>query len=174
VTHQLIGNFVYLMPTPFGDSRLAKQVLGGWQIAGIWRGRTGLPMRITQTGGRPDIIDLKGAVNTACCSYGNLQYLKVAAFRLVDISRASNRTVRRGHAGNAPVRGPGQTSLDLSLLKNFSIGEKKNLELKGDILNAFNQTLYRDISTSMSSINFGQVIATDPSRTIQLQLRLSF
>jgi len=131
-------------------------------------------MRITQTGGRPDIVKLKGAVNSACCSYGDLQYLNVSAFQLVDVSRASGRTIRRGHSGNAPVRGPGQTSLDLSVLKNFSIGEKKNIELKGDILNAFNQTLYRDISTNMSSINFGQVTATDPSRTIQLQLRLSF
>jgi Carboxypeptidase regulatory-like domain/TonB-dependent Receptor Plug Domain len=174
VTHQLIGNFVYQLPTPFGGSRVGKYVLGGWELAGIWRGRTGLPMRITQTGGRPDITNLKAAVNTDCCRYGNLQYLNVAAFQLVDVARASGRTIRRGHAGNAPVRGPGQTSLDLSVLKNFSIGERKSIELKGDILNAFNQTLYRDISTNMNSINFGQVTATDPSRTVQIQLRLSF
>ena len=42
------------------------------------------------------------------------------------------------------------------------------------VLNALNQTQYKDVSTNMSSITFGQIIQTESARTIQLQLRLSF
>jgi hypothetical protein len=69
----------------------------------------------------------------------------------------------------------------ISLGKSFSIREEKKLELKADMLNAFNHTNYSAgtaqvpaISTDMNSITFGQATGTDPARTIQLQLRLTF
>ncbi|MBI4474745.1 MAG: TonB-dependent receptor, partial [Acidobacteria bacterium] len=74
VTHQVIGNWVYQIPSGFANS-LARHTIGGWQIAGIWRASTGENLGVTQTGGRPDLIDFGGAVNKQCCSYGNLQYL---------------------------------------------------------------------------------------------------
>ena len=180
VTHQLVSNWVYRLPTPFHYAA-ARQILGGWEISGIWRAQTGENLGVTQTGGRPDLLDIKGAVNKNCCSYGNLQYLNPAAFQQVPISRASNRTIRRGSMGNRPLRGPGSSTFDISLGKSFSIREEKKLELKADMLNAFNHTNYSAgtaqvpaISTDMNSITFGQATGTDPARTIQLQLRLTF
>jgi hypothetical protein len=43
VTHNVSIDWVYQAPTPFAASPVARQVLGGWQISGIWRGQTGLP-----------------------------------------------------------------------------------------------------------------------------------
>jgi hypothetical protein len=174
VTHSFVVDWVYRVPTPFANSTVARQALGGWQVSGIWRARTGIPLTISQTGGRPDIVNFNGAVDKNCCSYGNLQYLNPAAFQLVPVNNASSRTVRRGHAGAAPLRGPGQVNLDLSLGKSFSLGETKNLELKADMLNALNQTQYTGIATNMSGINFGLVTGTASARVIQLQLRFAF
>src|SRR5205823_9369293 len=145
IMHSLVINYVYQVPTPFINSALSRQVLGGWQISGIWRGQTGAPLFITQTGGRPDILDLKAAVNAECCSFGNTQYLNPAAFQLQPVITASGRTPRRGYASGTPVRGPGINNLDLSLGKAFSLAEKKNLELKVDMLNALNGTQYTSI-----------------------------
>ena len=39
--------------------------------------------------GRPDLIDIEGAVNQNCCSFGNLQYLNRAAFVQLPVVTAS-------------------------------------------------------------------------------------
>jgi hypothetical protein len=64
--------------------------------------------------------------------------------------------------------------LNLSLGKNFSIGEGRTLEFKADMQNALNQTQYSNVSTNLSSVNFGQVTGTYGARIVQVQLRLAF
>ena len=118
VMHSVIVDWVYQVPTPFNNSVVGRQVLGGWQISGIWRGNTGAPITITQTGGRPDLMDIEGAVNKKCCSFGNLQYLNPDAFVLLPVVVASGRTPRRGNISGTPVRGPAYTNLSLSLGKS--------------------------------------------------------
>jgi hypothetical protein len=174
ILHYVAIDWVYSVPTPFASSAVARQVLGGWQVAGIWRGRTGSPLGVSQTGGRPDIVDIKGAVNGNCCGFGNLQYLNPAAFQRVAVSSASSLTVRRGHANSTPLRGPANTNLDLSFGKSFPVTEASKLELRTDMQNALNSTQYNGVSTNMNNSDFGQIISTRPGRVIQVQLRLSF
>ena len=173
VTHQVSVDWFYQAPTPFSNSWVGRQVLGGWSLSGIWRGRTGQPLGVTQTGGRPDLLDGNGAVNTKCCSFGNLQYLNSTAFALVSVP-SSGRTIRRGNSGATPLRGPGIWNLDLAFGKNFIVNEGLKLELKADMANAFNHTQYSGIATNMSGIGFGGVTSTLRARVIQLQLRLAF
>jgi hypothetical protein len=174
ITHQFITEWVYEVPNLSGKLGVARHVLGGWQLSGLLRAETGTNIGISQTGGRPDLLDKDGAVNKSCCSYGNLQYLNIAAFSQVEVSRASNRTVRRGIMANRALRGPGSKTVDLSLGKNFSIKEGKRVEFKVDMLNAFNIVNYSSISTSMTNVNFGQADGTDPAREVQIQLRIIF
>jgi hypothetical protein len=172
VTHNVSIDWFYQAPTPFSNSRIARHVLGGWNISGIWRARTGLPLGVTQTGGRPDLVS-DNAVNTTCCSFGNLQYLNSAAFQLVTVP-SSGRTIRRGTAGATALRGPGIWNLDLAFGKSFALTEGLKLEMKADMSNAFNHTQYSGIATNLSGIGFGEVTSTLPARVIQLQMRLAF
>ena len=174
VGHSFSVDWVYQAPAPFAASPVARNLLGGWQIAGIWRARTGLPLTVTQTGGRPDIIDLKSAVNTTCCSFGNLQYLNPAAFALVNVPRASGLTIRRGYANYYPLTSPGIWNVDLSVAKNFSINESTKFELRADMVNALNHTQYTTVATNMNGLAFGQATGTASARVIQVQLRLAF
>jgi hypothetical protein len=174
VAHDFSMDVLYDIPTPFRNSTFAKHVLGGWQIAGIVKATTGEPLKVTQTGGRPDLIDIEGAVNKSCCSFGNLQYLNRSAFAQLPVVTASGRTARRGHESNSPLRTPGYSNLNVSIGKNFSIAEGKTLEFKADMQNALNQTQYTNVSTSLSSVNFGQVTGTNGARIVQVQLRLAF
>jgi hypothetical protein len=174
VTHNVSIDWFYQAPTLFSNSRFGRALLGGWSISGIWRGRTGLPLGVTQTGGRPDLIDIENAVNGTCCSFGNLQYLNSAAFQLVTIPIASGRTIRRGTAGATALRGPGMWNLDLALGRNFNLKEKTKLELRADLSNALNHTQYSGLSTNLSGIGFGQITSTLPARVIQVQARISF
>jgi hypothetical protein len=173
-THSVSADWVYQAPTPFADSSIARQVLGGWELAGIWKARTGLPLGISQTGGRPDMIDGENAVNKKCCSFGNLQYLNAAAFQRLAVPTASGRTIRRGNINSTPLRGPGAWNIDLSMGKTFKLSERKGLEFKADMLNVLNHTNYTGISTNLTGIDFGLANATSDPRVIQLQLRLAF
>jgi len=173
VAHSFSIDWLYQAPTPFKNYQMARQILGGWNIAGIWRARTGLPLGATQTGGRPDFVDFTNAVNDNCCSYRNVQYLNAAAFSLVPVP-SSGRTIRRGNVGATALRGPGIWNLDLSLGKNFKVTETTQFEFRTDMLNAFNHTQYSGIQTNLSGNGFGEAISTLPARAIQLQLRLSF
>jgi len=174
VTHNVVIDWVYQIPTLFRNSAVGRTILGGWQLSGIWKGATGVPIGVTQTGGRPDIVDFKNAVNKECCSFGNLQYLNPAAFQQVPINRGSNLTIRRGYSSFAPLRGPGIINVDVSLGKSFALAEKKDIELKADILNLLNQTQYTTISTNMDALTFGRAVDVRSPRVIQLQLRLTF
>jgi len=174
IMHYVAADWVYEVPGLFRNSRAAQRVLGGWQFSGIFRANSGPALGVTQTGGRPDILDIKNQVNKECCGFGRLQYLNPAAYRLVPVSSASSRTVRRGEANATPVRGPGNWNVDFSLGKNFPITEGKTLELKADLQNALNHTQYINVSTNLSGINFGQVNGTRTARVVQLQLRFAF
>jgi hypothetical protein len=173
VSHNVSIDWYYQAPTPFSNSWVGRQVLGGWNISGIWRARTGLPLGVTQTGGRPDLLSKDTAVNGQCCGFGNLQYLNPAAFALVTVP-SSGRTIRRGNSGATPLRGPGIWNLDLAFGKTFAVNEGLKLELKADMANALNHTQYSGIATNLSGIGFGEVTSAAAARVIQLQLRLAF
>ena len=46
--------------------------------------------------------------------------------------------MRPGNAGRGVVRGPGFENWDLSLKKNFALGERFNLQLRGESFNLLN------------------------------------
>jgi hypothetical protein len=62
--------------------------LGGRQVSGTWKARTGLPLGVSQRGGRPDIIDFGNAVHTNCCDCREQLMLPAKVFdRCVLMSR---------------------------------------------------------------------------------------
>ena len=65
-------------------------------------------------------------------------------------------------------------NVDLSVNRDFRLAEGKRIELRSELTNALNHTQYNRIQTSMSTVGFGQVNATRPSRKVQVQLRLAF
>jgi hypothetical protein len=77
------------------SSPVARHLLGGWQVAGIFRARTGEPLIVTQAsskaGSRPDVIDAGNAINQKCCDINNnvMQYLNPASFQAVPLNAVS-------------------------------------------------------------------------------------
>jgi Carboxypeptidase regulatory-like domain/TonB dependent receptor-like, beta-barrel len=179
VTHNFIGDVIYQTPGAGWSSPLARHVLGSWQIAAIFRVRTGEPLTVTQSGrdaARPDVIDAANAVNKDCCDIGsnNMQYLNPAAFQLVPNNPVSRETSRAGNASTGQFRAPGLKNIDVSLGKFFNIGGQKRIEVRADILNALNWVNYVAVSTNRSASNFGQITGTAAARVAQLQARFSF
>jgi hypothetical protein len=72
------------------------------------------------------------------------------------------------------LRGPGQTNLDLSIVKHFKIREGMNVELRGDAFNVLNHTEFQNPNVSPTSASFGQISTTYDPRVLQLALHLQF
>jgi hypothetical protein len=88
---------------------------------------------------------------------------------------------------NVYVTGPKFTRFDLNIMKKFKFSERFNFELRGEVLNAFNNINFLNLTgndqTSMSNQRFGQVTTayTDLSNTqdpggrlVQIVLRFNF
>ena len=146
---------------PFGKgrpylhtSRLLDYAVGGWTATGIERLAGGFPYiaylsDANQLGDlthsiRPDItpgVPLLNPLYDRSCPIGAgcQPYLNPSAFQRPAL----------GSLGNAPrtldgVRGPMQQNFDLSLQKNFSLGEsgKRRLQFRIDLLNALNHPTF--------------------------------
>jgi Carboxypeptidase regulatory-like domain len=88
---------------------------------------------------------------------------------------------------NVYATGPKFTRFDLNLMKKFKFNERVNFELRAEVLNAFNNINFLNLTgndqTSMSNQRFGQVTTayTDSSNTqdpggrlVQIVLRFNF
>ena len=76
------------------------------------------------------------------------------------------------------INGPGNYQLDLALVRSFPLhlGESSRLNLRAEMYNVTNHTLFGVASTVWGSSNFGQV-TSNPSynrRSVQLSGRIQF
>ena len=84
-----------------------------------------------------------------------------------------------GAWGNLPkgsIRGPGRDNWNLSMFKNFVFNEARGsmLELRFESFNTFNHTQFKDVSSTFSNSNFGQVTSTWDPRVFQLGAKIYF
>ena len=163
IGHVFVANYTLDIPTP-ELTGVAKALLGGWGMKGIFTATTGPPMYVRtgfsrsgsarSAGGgvdRPDL--LPGFSNnpvegvTAGCSgvpagqkLGDpAQWYDPCAFALPPIETISGvRVGRMGNLGRNTVRGPGVVNFDLSLTKGFALSERYNLEFRSEFFNFFN------------------------------------
>lgn len=88
-------------------------------------------------------------------------------------------TLGRYQRGNtsyklSQLRSPWEMSEDLAVQKGFRPVEAVRVQLRGEVLNAFNRTLWGTINVNTASPLFGQVTGTSDwftPRKIQLGLR---
>jgi outer membrane receptor protein involved in Fe transport len=175
-THVVTADWVYQLPEA-NFSRVLREVVGGWQVSGIFRAETGDAFDVTQLGpglsaNRPDIIDIKHTVLPDYRKTG--KYLNVAAFAKVQVSPVSRVPIRPGNAGFRAVRGPGDWTVDLGLGKNFSPTENVKLHFRVDMFNALNHTNLGNPIASIDNPEFGKITTTRGARRIQANARLSF
>jgi len=81
------------------------------------------------------------------------------------------------------LRGPDFVNLDLAIAKHFKIGERLEVELRGDAFNVLNHAQFQNPDTNIADPTFGQISTTVPDasvaglesgRILQLALHLRF
>ena len=91
-----------------------------------------------------------------------------------------------GDAPVAPFRLPGRHQWDFAVSKNMTLAGTRRLQFRADLINAFNQTQFLDVSTYCASLcgtttceslgpsGFGKVTSTRPPREIQFGVRFDW
>lgn len=183
-THIFSAFYVYELPFARGGARRWRTaLLGGWQIAGITRIESGPAARIQvgncNYGGWcfPGYLRPNQVGDPADGDQTGLLWFNAAAF-------APSPAGEYGNAPVAPFRLPGRHQWDIAVSKKFSLVGATRLQLRADLINAFNQTQFLDVNTQCVGVGtttcdrpgtrFGQVTSARPPREIQLGVRLDW
>jgi hypothetical protein len=175
--HRVVVTGIYELP--FGPHKrfgaglhgLVGKVAGGWQISGVVQHQTGQAIAFGNVLFSGDIHDIalpKDQRTIWQWFNVNAQFNKVSAQQL-----ASNlRTFSSRFNG---IRQDGQNNLDAVLVKNFTLKEGLQAQLRTDWFNALNHPQFLAPNASPTSSAFGVVTGEWSSpRTIQFAMKFLF
>jgi hypothetical protein len=194
VRHRFVFSYVYDLP--FGRGRMfaknasgfLNQILGNWQMSGVFS---------TATGNYYTATDIQPVSNSDCggtvgfyCSrpnrVGNPNASPCVPGTLFNTCAFEHNTAQGtfGNAGRNIIQGPGYQTWDTSLVKQFPIREQKRLEFRAEFFNALNHVnllfeQFGSISAEPTPLELGQsgfgfpLSARDP-RQIQFALKFYF
>jgi Carboxypeptidase regulatory-like domain/TonB dependent receptor len=171
---------------PFGRGRLlgrnwnraVDNLIGGWQVNGIYTYQTGFPISVTAANTctncnvntlRPNnngqSAELSGAVSQRLNQYFNTaDFSQPAAFTFGNTARTL-----------PDVRAPSGHNIDLSLFKIFKPVERLRVEFRGEAFNVINQVVFGMPGTAINSNTFGVISSqANGSRTVQFGLKVLF
>jgi hypothetical protein len=201
IRHSLNANFIFQLPfgrgrTWFSDmNRWADAAIGGWQLAGILRWNTGLPLSVP-------FDAAQWATNWNAQSAGTrirpvrIEIDRNAQNAFADPQAAFNsfRNARPGETGERnALRLSGYSTLDLGLSKTFDMPWKEGhkLQFRWEVINVTNVQYFdvtgddltrssfglpQDPETGTASGDFGQIFSTiqGTPRRMQFGIRYSF
>jgi hypothetical protein len=178
-------------------------LVGGVQVQGIYFYQSGFPITLGNIYYNGDIRKLKidinsktvGALGTSNQTDNVFQTnLSQTGFYFQDAAVQTNGAVDFAKQRNDPrinlgsnirtlpsrvgnLRGDAQTLTDLSVIKNFAFTENVKLQLRVEMINAFNNYIFRAPDLNPRNTTFGRVTNTDPvalPREYQIGLKLLF
>ncbi len=169
--HVLVISYVYPLPFWRSQQRWYQKIFGRWELSGITTIASGRPLNITITqdrartgsgGQRPDVVgDWRQGGGT------RYRWFNTEAFAL-----SADGTF--GNLGRNVVIGPGTNNWDVSLQKEFRLGERGLAEFRAEFYNAPNHFSYFGVNTTFGTAPFGQVTSASDPRILQLALRVEF
>jgi hypothetical protein len=113
---------------------MAANIVGGWQISGLFSDYTGLPFSVVTT----TSLNANGSSNFANC-IGEPKKIQDVAHWYDPSTFASGPSNAFGNCGQNTLRGPGLVNADLSLTKKFAFRERWNFAFLVEMFNVGNQ-----------------------------------
>ncbi len=175
IGHRFVGSFIWELPR-YKGARAARFLVDGWEINGIVTLESGLYFNVVSgrdnsgTGlnqDRPDLIgnpylDTHRTRNDLINGYFN-----PAAFR-------QNAAGTFGNAGRNLIEGPGEATVDLGLVKTFSLTERHRVRFRAEAFNSFNRVNLDNPNANLIAPNVAKITGAGPPRVFQFALRYEF
>jgi carboxypeptidase family protein/TonB-dependent receptor-like protein len=155
-------SLAYVYDLPIGDTvwrsgnRAANDIIKGWEVSGIAMLQSGAPYTPSVSGNpsnnidgndRPDVVP---GVSYYPAHKSTAQWTNPAAFTVP-------AAYTFGNAGRNILTGPGVADWDFSLIRNFKIGESKNLQFRAEMFNIFNTPNFALPNGSANCTCFGVI-----------------
>jgi len=167
-----VASYVYPLPFWLQGRNWYQKALGGWQISGVDKIQSGLPINITMsndvagtgTAGsqRPDRV-----LDNLYLHDDRKQWLNANAFTTPASGTFGNLSA---YAAQLPLF----SNWDLAIQKSYNFEGGFSASLRAELFNVPNHLSYTSVTTNTSSSAFGQINgATDP-RTLSLAVKIKF
>jgi outer membrane receptor protein involved in Fe transport len=167
--HRFVLSSIYELP--FHDNRL----VSGWQLAVIVQSQSGNPVNVVTTNSTVNRVantlrpDVQGPVTVI----GEVEeWFDTSVFAAVE---------RFGNIGRNVIAGPGFNNVDVSLIKNTTIGEDLRLQFRAEFFDVFNHANFGRPGNTVGTPSFGKISSTrfptgesGSSRQIQFAVKLGF
>lgn len=188
---RFILSSVYRLPGLKNSHSLVGEVLGGWELAGVFTIQSGQRLTITETNTANVFgITTDRAQLAAGCTYpqlmtsgGSIQqrlsgYFNKSCIAPQLVIGDDKKATTFGNTGVGIVRGPGQDNVDFSVIKQFAIPswtDRSHLEFRTEFFIALNHPQFENPGTGFTSATFGRIQSTTVNpRVIQFALKFSF
>ena len=140
---------------------------------GIFQAQTGFPFTVTDSvaslanlTNRPDMTCDPNAGGARTVT----QWFNTSCFT----RRPAATTAGLSSQPRNAVRGPGFNRTDLSIFKNFTFSKSKQVQIRIEGFNIFNQERFGNPVNASNAANFGQLTSSDDGRIIQFGAKFSF
>jgi hypothetical protein len=168
---------VYNPPT-YNRNNLTRALTSDWRGSIEYQVQTGFPLTIsvfgdtanagTVVGENPIRANVTGQKIFPSGTRNSTTWFNPAAF-------STPPAYTYGSVGRNSVYGPGLQSMDLGLVKSFSLAEKARFEARAEFFNALNHTNLGTPNRFVNTSTFGSITeVSTPGREIQLSARISF
>jgi hypothetical protein len=177
VRHSFNLNYVYQTPSHWSNG-LVNRVVGGWTIGGTMFYHTGLPWSPVDVSKRGQLRNVTGLRTTTPLA-------TFAGGRVISGTCNENAAKAGAGIGGAPcatssefalgandfgngrnaLRGPGFFDTDLSILKNFKIGERFGVAIGATAFDILNHQNFDLPINSVTSSIFGDILSTIGTNT---------
>jgi hypothetical protein len=162
----------------FGMNGAADKLVNGWEVSSIvlWQG--GFPFSIfsgydnSLSGVGEDRADVTGP-GSAQLSSGRSHAQQIQQWFNTSLF-APNATGTFGNTGKNILRGPGQFSTNMALVKDTRITERATVQFRAEAFNVFNNVNFYTPDHTQADTAFGQINSARSPRILQLALKLSF
>jgi hypothetical protein len=174
-THRMAISTLYDLPLGKGyrfggSSWLSNAILGGWQLGGTVQLQSGFPVafgayNLTTTATSGDLFYKGGVLSIPSSERGTSRWFNTNAFVSVLNDTQTNATPV-SHLRSFPyrvssVRRDYIKNVDLTLKKDIALRETMKLQLRFELLNAFNEPYFVAPVVNQTATNFGQISASN-------------
>ncbi|UWZ84210.1 TonB-dependent receptor [Occallatibacter riparius] len=177
VRHRGAISAVY-SPHAWNRNNFTHALTKDWRTSIVYQVQTGFPLTIsvfgdtanagTVVGENPIRANYTGKPIFTSGTKNSTTWFNPAAF-------ATPPAYTYGNVGRNTVYGPGTTTTDFGVVREFSIAEKARFEGRAEFFNLFNHTNLGTPNRFVNTASFGSITeASTPGREIQLSARLSF
>lgn len=190
-THRLVVSGIYEVPwfkSSFANNIVVRSLFSRWQLSGTFAAQSGQPFTIltgVDTNGNgaggdrafvnpngtfmPDPVtgNLRSFTDPLLTGLYYIPYVGPNGLPLAN-------SLGNGNLGRNSLRGPGSTNFDMGLIKHIKILEGKELLLRADAFNIFNQKNFGNPVNSMISPIFGTNTTDGGNRSLTLGAKYNF